>query len=415
MEPATSEAIARVFVEEHGRILANLIRVLGDFDLAEDALQEACASAIRAWPRDGLPAQPAGWLLVAAKRKAIDNLRRSQLHERKVREAAILDGLEQRDTPMDDDESAIGDDRLRLIFTCCHPALPMEARVALTLRTLCGLETAEIARAFLVPESTMAQRIVRAKKKIRDERIPYVVPAGDELAGRLDAVLAVIYLVFTEGYAATSGAALLRGDLCSEAIRLARLVTNLLPGEPEVTGLLALLLLQDARRDARTDAAGDLVTLEEQDRSLWRRESIVEGSALVERALRMGRVGPYQVQAAIAAIHDEAATPADVDWQEIVLLYDTLARLTPGPIVQLNRAAAVGMAFGPRAGLAALDVPVLAGPLAAFHLYHAARADFFRRLGERDAAMAAYERALELVENAVERRYIERRLAKVRT
>ena len=412
MTPVTADAIAQVFSEEHGRILAALIRVLGDFDLAEDALQDACATALITWPRDGLPAQPAGWLLTAARRKAIDQIRRSQQFETKAREAALLAELERRDEPMDDD-SAIGDDRLRLIFTCCHPALAMDARVALTLRTLCGLSTKEIAGAFLIPEVTMAQRIVRAKKKIKDAGIPYAVPSGAGLAERLDGVLTVIYLVFNEGYVATSGASLLRSDLCSEAIRLARIVSRLMADEPEAIGLLALLLLQDARRDARVDADGNLVTLENQDRSLWRREQIVEGSTLVERALQARRAGPYQIQAAIAAVHDESPAPEETDWRQIVLLYDALAAHTPGPVIDLNRAVAVGMAFGYEAGLAAMDAPNVAEPLASFRLFHSARADFLRRLGNRPAAAAAYSRALELVENEVERRYLEGRLAEV--
>ena len=412
MTPVTADDIAQVFSEEHGRILAALIRVLGDFDIAEDALQDACATALISWPRDGLPAQPAGWLLTAARRKAIDQIRRSQQFETKAREAALLAELERRDEPMDDD-SAIGDDRLRLIFTCCHPALAMDARVALTLRTLCGLSTKEIAGAFLIPEVTMAQRIVRAKKKIKDAGIPYAVPSGAGLAERLDGVLTVIYLVFNEGYVATSGASLLRSDLCSEAIRLARIVSRLMADEPEAIGLLALLLLQDARRDARVDADGNLVTLENQDRSLWRREQIVEGSTLVERALQARRAGPYQIQAAIAAVHDESPAPEETDWRQIVLLYDALAAHTPGPVIDLNRAVAVGMAFGYEAGLAAMDAPNVAEPLASFRLFHSARADFLRRLGNWPAAAAAYSRALELVENEVERRYLEGRLAEV--
>jgi RNA polymerase sigma-70 factor (ECF subfamily) len=412
MTPVTRDAIARVFTDEHGRLLAALIRMLGDFDLAEDALQDACATALVSWSREGLPVQPAGWLLTTARRKALDQVRRKQQFEGKVREAALLAELERRDEPMDDD-STIGDDRLRLIFTCCHPALAMDAQVALTLRTLCGLSTTEIASAFLVPEATMAQRIVRAKKKIKDAGIPYSVPSAGALSERLDGVLAVIYLVFNEGYVATSGASLVRNDLCAEAIRLARVVSRLMPDEPEALGLLALLLLQDARRDARVDAEGNLVTLEYQDRSLWRWEQVAEGSALAERALAAGRPGAYQIQAAIAAVHDDSNSPEETDWRQIVLLYDALANFTPGPIVALNRAVAIGMAFGYAAGLAAMDVPQVAEPLAEFRLFHSARADFLRRMNRLEASADAYRKALDFVENDVERRYLERRLAEV--
>lgn len=401
-------AFDSIFREESGRILASLVRLLGDFDLAEDALQDAFAIAIVRWKEDAIPPNPGAWLTTTARRAAIDRIRRARTFERKLQELAQETPLE---AAPEADAMPIEDDRLRLIFTCCHPEIPIEGRIALTLRTLCGLSTEEIARAFLVPEATIAQRIVRAKKRIRDAKIPYTIPEADDLEERLDGVLAVIYLVFNEGYSASGGVTLVREELCGEAIRLGRLLLDLVPEEPEVGGLVGLMLLHDARRATRVDANGDMVTLEHQDRSRWNREQAAEGRAIVEAALGMGRPGPYQVQAAIAAVHHDAATPAETDWRQIVLLYDRLRAMTPGPVVELNRAAAVGMAFGPPAGLAALDQPALAAELDGFHLYHSARADLHRRAGDFAQAATAYRRALGLVENEAERRYLERRLA----
>ena len=403
------ESLEQTFRQSHGRILALLIRGTGSFDIAEDALQDAFVTAAERWPVDGVPSNPAAWIFTAARRKALDRLRRATVYRRKAVEAAIIGRLEGEEIKMDV-TSAIPDERLRLIFTCCHPALALEARVALSLRTLCGLSTPEIARAFLVPEATMAQRIVRAKRKIREERIPYEVPADHDMVERLDGVLAVVYLVFNEGYAATLGPELTRASLCAEAVRLGRVLAELMPDEPEVLGLLALMLLQDSRRKARTSAAGDLVTLEEQDRTLWDEGAIAQGQQLTERSLRMGRPGPYQVQAAIAALHGEAKTPAETDWAQIVLLYDVLLSLTPGPVIELNRAAAVAMATGPNAGLELMDAAHLAGQLEGFPLYHSARADLHRRAGRPREAAAAYRRALELVSNGAQRAYLERRL-----
>ena len=398
-----------VYRAESRRVFATLIRLLGDFDRAEEALHDAFTAALVQWPRDGVPANPRTWLVSTGRFKAIDALRRRARFD-----AALADLADRLDADTNDttgqDDAGIADDRLRLIFTCCHPALPPDARVALTLREVCGLTTEAIAHAFLTTPSTLAQRIVRAKAKIRDAGIPYQVPSPDELPDRLDTVLHVIYLVFTEGYAASSGEALTRPDLSGEAIRLARLLIELLP-EPEAVGLLALMLLHESRRVARTSPERDLILLEDQDRSLWRREQIAEGTALVERALRSRRFGSYTLQAAIAAVHAEAPDAAATDWAEIVGLYDALARVEPSPVVALNRAVAVAMRDGPAAGLALIDALLAHGELANYHLAHAARADLCRRLGRTAEARAAYERALALVQQEPERRFLARRLA----
>ena len=414
--PETQSVVEAVFRQESGRIIATLIRIAGSFDLAEEAMQEAFASALASWPAKGLPENPAAWITAVAHRKLIDHGRRERT--RREKQEPLL-----YETPTIHQPEAEAlfeavtmpypDDRLRLIFTCCHPALNQEAQVALTLRTLGGLTTPEIARAFLVPEATMAQRLVRAKRKIQQAQIPYEVPPRSQLKERLASVQEAIYLVFNEGYSATTGDSLVRRELCSEAIRLARTLCELLPGEPENTGLLALMLLHDSRRDARTDKQGRLVTLEEQDRSLWDRERIREGVTLVEQALRARRAGPYQLQAAIAALHAEARTPAETDWRQIAALYQELLRITPSPVVALNHAAAVAMGESLELGLARIDHLGESGELDDYHLYHAARADILRRLGRREEAATAYQAALQLATNKVEQDYLRQRLSRL--
>ena len=405
------ETVDAVYRADSRRVLATLIRLLGDFDLAEEALHDAFTAAVEHWPRDGAPANPRAWLVSTGRFKAIDGLRRRARFD-----ASLVEVARRLDADRDDsgapDEESVADDRLRLIFTCCHPALPPDAQIALTLREVCGLTTEEIARAFLTGASTVAQRIVRAKAKIRDARIPYQVPSRADLPDRLDAVLHVVYLVFNEGYSASSGASLTRHDLSGEAIRLGRLVRELLP-EPEVMGLLALMLLHESRRAARTSPAGELVLLGDQDRSLWSRDLITEGSALVQQALSSRRFGPYTLQAAIAAVHAEAASAAATDWAQIVGLYDVLLRAEPSPVVDLNRAAAVAMRDGPVAGLTLIDAILARGDLADYHLAHSARADLCRRLGRTTEARAAYERALQLTQQEPERRFLERRLSEL--
>jgi RNA polymerase sigma-70 factor, ECF subfamily len=405
-----ASALDSVYRSDWGRIVAALIRLFGDFDAAEEAAQEAFAAAVDQWPASGVPEFPRAWIIQTARHKAIDRLRRQGRFQEKL-ESYVVSGFAPASEEPNYDTDEIPDDRLRLIFTCCHPALALEAQVALTLRTLCGLDTDEIARAFLVPGPTMAQRIVRAKRKIHDAGIPYVVPETSDLPARLDAVLTVTYLVFNEGYAATRGEPLVRADLCAEAIRLGRLVQTLMGPRPpsEVDGLVALMLLHDSRRDARSDDAGNLIVLEEQDRSRWNRRQITEALPLVEEALRRGP-GPFAVEAAIAALHCEAARAEDTDWPQIVRLYDVLERLQPSPIVSLNRAVAVAMVEGPRPALALIDELAATGELDSYHLLHATRADLLRRLGMSADAAANYERALALVSNKSERRFLERRL-----
>jgi RNA polymerase sigma-70 factor (ECF subfamily) len=405
------ERVDAVYRSDSRRVLATLIRLLGDFDLAEEALHDAFTAAVERWPLDGVPANPRAWLVSAGRFKAIDGLRRRARFDASLAHLAQRLDADSAGAPRgwEEDDEGVEDDRLRLIFTCCHPALPPDAQVALTLREVCGLTTEEIAHAFLTAASTVAQRIVRAKGKIRDAGIPYQLPARADLPDRLASVLHVIYLVFNEGYSASAGASLTRPDLSGEAIRLGRLLVELLP-EPETLGLLALMLLHESRRVARTSPTGELVLLDDQDRALWSREQIAEGQALVERALSSRRFGPYTLQAAIAAVHAEAPRAAATDWAQIVGLYDVLARADPSPVVELNRAAAVAMRDGPSAGLALIDALLARGDLADYHLAHSARADLLRRLGKTAEARAAYEVALKLTRQAPERRFLERRL-----
>lgn len=405
------EAVDAVYRAESRRVLATLIRLLGDFDRAEEAMHDAFTAAIEQWARDGAPSNPRAWLVSTARFKAIDAMRRRARFDRTLADFAERLDAAAPDTSVEDDE-AVDDDRLRLIFTCCHPALPPDAQVALTLREVCGLTTEEIARAFLTAPSTVAQRIVRAKNKIRDARIPYQIPGRTDLADRLDAVLRVIYLVFNEGYSASSGESLTRHDLSREAIRLGRLLVELL-AEPEAIGLVALMLLHESRRPARSSATGELILLDDQDRSLWNRELIAEGCTLVQRALSSRRFGPYALQAAIAAVHAEASEGAATDWTQIVGLYDVLLRADPSPVVALNRAAAVAMRDGPDAGLNIIDDILASGELREYHLAHSARAALYWKLGKIDDARASYRRALELTRQEPERRFLERRLAEL--
>jgi RNA polymerase sigma-70 factor (ECF subfamily) len=402
-------AVDAIYRAESRRVFATLVRLLGDFDLAEEALHDAFRAALEQWPREGVPANPRAWLVSAGRFKAIDGIRRRSRFD------SMEDVAEQVDSVIDEnavpsDRESIEDDRLRLIFTCCHPSLAPDAQVALTLREVCGLTTEEIAQAFLSAAPTLAQRIVRAKAKIRDARIPYRVPDPDELAERLDSVLRVVYLVFNEGYSASSGQSLTRVDLSGEAIRLGRLLVELLP-EPEAIGLLALMLLQESRRAARASPAGDLILLNDQDRTLWNRDQIAEGSALVTRSLASRRAGPYALQAAIAAVHADAASAEATDWEEIVGLYDVLLRVEPTPVVELNRAVAIAMRDGPAAGLALIEAILARGDLDDYHLAHAAHADLCRRLGKTVEARVSYQRAIALARQGPERRFLERRLA----
>jgi RNA polymerase sigma-70 factor (ECF subfamily) len=402
MTALAAAEIERVFRAEYGRAVAILVRLLGDIGTAEEAVQDAFATALERWPASGLPPSPVGWIITTARNRAIDRVRReASRHERHARAAQPPDV---RESDEDEEEDVMRDERLRLIFTCCHPALAPAVRVALTLRLLGGLTTAEIAHAFLVPEATMAQRLVRAKAKIRDAGIPYRVPGPDELPSRLRSVLAVVYLIFNEGYTASSGGSLTREDLCAEGIRLGRVLAELVPGDPEVTGLLALMLLIDSRRAARVDKDGRMVLLADQDRRLWNTRLIAEGQALVRRCLVWNRPGPYQIQAAITAVHSEAREAAGTDWPQILQLYDQLLAVAPGPVVALNRAVAVAEVHGPHAALRLVD----ALPLTHYHLFHAVRADLLKRLGRRSEAAAAYEAAIACSRNAAEREFLER-------
>ena len=419
--PGVKAAVDAAFRDEWGRVVATLIRVTGNWDLAEECAADAFALALQRWERDGIPDRPGAWLTTTARNRAIDVLRREKVGAAKLREVAVMSLRDEPPgssssspgPPSSDDPSGVPDDRLRLIFTCCHPALSLEARVALTLRTLAGLTTAEIARAFLSSEGTMAKRLVRAKQKIQNAGIPYRVPPAHLLPERVPGVLGVLYLLFNEGYSASAGADLIRVGLCAEGIRLTRVLVSLMPGEPEAAGLLALMLLQDSRRAARLDAGGDLITLEDQDRSLWDAASIEEGVSLLDDALRHRQPGPYQLQAAIAACHATAATAAGTDWDEIAALYGELARFLPTPVVELNRAVAVGMAEGPAAGLKLVAALESAGKLDGYHLLPATRADLLRRLGLNDEAAAAYREALDLASTDSERLYLGRRLSEL--
>ena len=404
------DQVDALYRTESRRVLATLIRLLGDFDLAEEALHDAFATAVEQWAQKGIPANPRAWLISTGRFKAVDRLRKTARFE--SADGAVLDRLQATEMA-EQDEEGVEDDRLRLIFTCCHPALSPDAQIALTLREVCGLTTEEVAHAFLTPPPTLAQRIVRAKGKIRDARIPYEIPSRSDLPARLDSVLHVIYLVFNEGYLASSGTSLTRADLSGEAIRLGRLLVDMLP-EPEAMGLLALMLLHEARRSSRTSPSGELVLLEDQDRSLWNRDQIKEGVDLVEHALGSRRVGPYALQAAIAAVHAESRTADVTDWPQIVGLYDVLLRIDPSPVIELNRAAAIAMRDGPEVGLKLIDAILSRGDLADYHLAHAARADLCRRLGRVEAAISAYESALDLATQEPERRFITRRLAELR-
>ena len=412
MPQDVTAAVEAVYRSEWGRVVATLIGMVGgDFDLAEEVAQEAFAAAVSQWKESGVPEYPRAWIISTARHKAIDRIRRKSRFEEEL-EPKLEQGTLQPSTPAIEYSAEIPDDRLRLIFTCCHPALALDAQIALTLRTLCGLETDEIARAFLVPVPTMAQRLVRAKNKIREARIPYVVPETSEMAERLHAVLHVIYLVFNEGYSASSGESLTRADLSGEAIRLARILTDLQPSA-EAFGLLGLMLLHESRRTARTSATGELILLADQDRSLWNRDQITEGTRLVERALASRQPGPYALQAAIAAVHAGAARAEDTDWPQVVALYDVLQRISPSPIVALNRAVAVAMRDGPQAGLDLVEAIMQSGDLNDYHLAHATRADLLRRLNKKKEAKQAYESALALTRQAPERHFLQRRLAEL--